>query len=80
MGFSVEDVMATLGENGATRALSVVAPAASWAFNTDIEPYPHDPDAAMALLEESGWFDTDGDGVVRKTGRISNSPSATPTS
>ena len=68
MGFSVEDVMATLGENGATRALSVVAPAASWAFNTDIEPYPHDPDAAMALLEESGWFDTDGDGVREKDG------------
>ena len=68
MGFSVEDVMATLGENGATRALSVVAPAASWAFNTDIEPYPHDPDAAIALLEESGWFDTDGDGVREKDG------------
>ena len=68
MGFSVEDVMATLGENGATRALSVVAPAASWAFNSDIEPYPHDPDAAIALLEESGWFDTDGDGVREKDG------------
>ncbi len=70
LGFSVEDVMATLGENGATRALSVVAPAASWAFNTDIEPYPHDPDAAMALLEESGWVDSDGDGVREKDGGL----------
>ena len=70
MGFSVEDIMATLGENGATRALSVVAPAAAWAFNTDIEPYPYDPDAAMALLEESGWVDSDGDGVREKDGDL----------
>ena len=70
MGFSVDDVMATLGENGASRALSVVAPAAGWAFNTDIEPYPYDPEAAIALLEESGWFDTDGDGVREKDGEI----------
>ncbi|MCY4105260.1 MAG: ABC transporter substrate-binding protein [Chloroflexi bacterium] len=70
MGFSVEDIMATLGENGATRALSVVAPAASWAFNADIEPYPYDPDAAIALLEESGWVDSDGDGVREKDGQL----------
>ena len=70
MGFSVEDVMSSLGEGGATRTLSVVVPAANWAFNTDIEPYPYDPDAAMALLEESGWIDTDGDGVRDKDGQL----------
>ncbi len=70
MGFNVEDVMSSLGENGATRALSVVAPAANWAFNTDIEPYAYDPEAAMALLEESGWVDQDGDGVREKDGQL----------
>ncbi len=70
MGFSVEDVMSSLGEGGATRTLSVVVPAADWAFNNDIEPYPYDPEAAIALLEESGWFDTDGDGVREKDGQL----------
>jgi peptide/nickel transport system substrate-binding protein len=29
----------------------------------DIEPWPYDPAAAMQLLEDSGWIDTDGDGI-----------------
>jgi peptide/nickel transport system substrate-binding protein len=33
----------------------------SWAFNEDIEPYPFDLDAAIALLEEAGWVDDDND-------------------
>ena len=69
-GFSVDDVMASLGEDGATRALSGVAPAAGWAFNSDMEPYSHDPEAAIALLEEAGWHDSDGDGVREKDGQL----------
>ncbi|MCJ7625054.1 MAG: ABC transporter substrate-binding protein [Anaerolineaceae bacterium] len=32
-------------------------------FNSDIEPYPYDPQMAMDLLEDVGWTDEDGDGV-----------------
>lgn len=39
-----------------------------WAFNTDLEPLPHDPEAARQLLAESGWSDSNGDGVLERGG------------
>lgn len=32
----------------------------------NIQPYPFDPVAARKLLEEEGWTDTDGDGILDK--------------
>ena len=64
MGWNKMDVIETLGgAEGGTRLLGVVPPAFGWAYNNDIEPWPYDPDAAMALLDEAGWTDGDGDGV-----------------
>ncbi len=37
--------------------------------NKKLKPYPYDPDKALALLEEAGWTDSDGDGILDKNGQ-----------
>ena len=51
----VEDVL----QGTAEVAAGPTPRAFSWAYNEDLEPYPHDPDKARELLAEAGY----GDGV-----------------
>ncbi len=39
-----------------------------WAFDTELEPLPYDPDSARALLDAAGWLDRDGDGIRERDG------------
>jgi peptide/nickel transport system substrate-binding protein len=69
MGYNKADILATLGgDTGGTRLVGVVAPTITWAYNTNLEPYPYDPEMAAQILEEAGWVDSDGDGVREKDG------------
>lgn len=68
MGFNIDDVLVTLGEDGGTPLVGVVSPTISWAYNNEMQRYPFDPDGAAQLLEEAGWVDSDGDGVREKDG------------
>lgn len=36
------------------------------AYDPKIVPWPYDPTAARRLLEEEGWIDSDGDGIIDK--------------
>ena len=64
MGYNKADILETLGgPQGGTPLVGFVHPSIAWAYNSDLSPYPYDPEAAMQLLEDAGWVDTDGDGV-----------------
>ena len=64
MGYNQADIRATLGgADGGTPLVSFVHPSISWAYNDALSPYGYDPEAAMQLLDEAGWTDSNGDGV-----------------
>jgi peptide/nickel transport system substrate-binding protein len=44
-------------------------PRESWAFNKDVPDIPYDLNRARALLQEAGWADHDGDGILDKDGK-----------
>ncbi len=35
-------------------------------YDSSIQPWPYDPSGARMLLEEEGWYDSDGDGIIDK--------------
>ena len=41
----------------------------TWQYNSNVKPYPYDPDKAKALLKEVGWVDANGNGVLEKEGK-----------
>jgi peptide/nickel transport system substrate-binding protein len=42
----------------------------SWAYNSNVKPYPYDPKRALTLLKEAGWEDHDGDRLLDKNGKV----------
>ena len=67
LSVNIDDIISELLGGRAVRADSPIVPG-TWAYNPQLEPRPHDQDAARELLEEAGWEMTD-DGVRQKDGK-----------
>ncbi len=50
------------------RGIEITGPFAygSPAYDRTIEPWPFDPQTAREILEDEGWYDSDGDGIIDK--------------
>lgn len=70
MGYDKTALALTLGENAGSVPLSgPIVPSFYGAYDmSDIEPWPYDPEAAAALLDEAGWVDSNGNGTRDKDG------------
>lgn len=55
-------------EGHGSRVSTPIPPSMGWAYNSELEPYPYDPDAAAALLDEAGWMMNEETGVREKDG------------
>lgn len=58
-----------LWSGAATVATSNITPAAPY-YNADVKTYDYNPEGAIAMLEEAGWVDSDGDGIREKDGEL----------
>lgn len=67
LAINLDEIMekAVLGEGTVMASFLVTG---SWAVDPDLEPIRQDQEAAVALLNEAGWTDTDGDGILDKDG------------
>ena len=66
--FPAEEYLVTNYKNLARR-VSGPSPYSSAAYDHSLEPYPYDLEKARELLEEAGYYDTDGNQIVDKDGR-----------
>ncbi len=53
---------------GYARLATGPLPPDSWAYNSDVKPYPYDPGKAKRMLAQAGWIPGP-DGVLRKNGK-----------
>ena len=62
----VDNLIKTLSYGLGERVVGIIHPDKKIYYNHDILPYDYNIEKAKALLEEAGWADTNGDGVVDK--------------
>ncbi|MFZ5918413.1 MAG: ABC transporter substrate-binding protein [Chloroflexota bacterium] len=61
-------IIADIWSGAASVAHTNLSPKYAYYYNSNVKQYEYDPEKAMALLDEAGWVDSDGDGVRDKDG------------
>ena len=54
--------------NGLARQITGPVPYQSAGYPRDMAALPYDPDGALDMLEDAGWYDRDGNGIADKDG------------
>ena len=62
------EIIDTLLEGFAEPAVGPLLPF-NWAYDKNLRDVPFDPAAAQNLLQQEGWLDTDGDGILDQQGK-----------
>lgn len=65
--FDIDRIIKVINYGYAEPAVGPIHPSKKDEFNPNIKPYPFDVAKAKQLLQESGWTDTDNDGILDKT-------------
>lgn len=52
--------------NGMGQEITASLPFYSPAYDKSLQPWPYNPHEARRLLQEEGWYDSDGDGILDK--------------
>ena len=67
MAFDFEGYLKTQ-YNGLARQITGPVPYQSAGYPRDMAALPYDPDGALDMLEDAGWYDRDGNGIADKDG------------
>lgn len=67
MGYDKSAIMETLGPDGGYLQSGPITAMFGW-VGSDVQPYPYDPEAASALLDEAGWIMNESTGIREKDG------------
>lgn len=64
MVVDTKSIIATILQGGGEPMVGPISPIFAEFDNTDLEAYPFDPEGARDLLEDAGYTDGDGDGIL----------------